>query len=223
MLKTYSNQLDDVNAKIVDIAGNILEANKVILIGLEKCDKALLDSAKESLKNMSTKTLEIDNTIVKILALYSPEAKDLRLIVSFFKITNELLRASSNTRSFISGLNNYCKELDETTVKEFAVPMQRATVECITAVVNMIETTCSDETQDLFNKVLISESKADDLYEILQDHIIKQAPAIEDFGKFTKILSALRKSEKIADRCLDIASLLLFARVGGEMGVITEA
>ncbi len=220
MLKTYSNQLDDINEKIATIAENILEANKVILNGLQECDKKLLESAKESLKNMSSKTIEIDNTIVKILALYSPEARDLRLIVSFFKITNELLRASSNTRSFISGFSNYCTELDESTVKEFAVPMQKATVECLMAIVNMIKTTCTDETQELFNKVLISESKTDDLYELLQDSIFKQAPEIEDFGKFTRILSALRKSEKIADRALDVGSLLLFARIGGELGQI---
>ena len=117
MLKTYSNQLDEINEKIVNIAESLLAANRVILNGLQECDKELLESAKNSLKNMSSKTVKIDNTIVKLLALYTPEAKDLRLIVSFLKITNELVRASSNTRSFISGLSNYCKELDEVTVK----------------------------------------------------------------------------------------------------------
>ncbi|MDD2357289.1 MAG: hypothetical protein PHX13_05195 [Thiovulaceae bacterium] len=219
MLITYSNQLDEINDKIVVIAENILEANKAILNGLIECDKDLLESAKESLKNMSSKTTEIDNSIIKVLALYSPEARDLRLIVSLFKITNELLRASSNTRSFIAGLSDYCKELDVVTVKDFAVPMQKSTVDCLITVAAMLKTTCSDETQELFNKLLIGESKTDDLYELLQESVFKQAPNIEDFGKFTKILSALRKSEKIADRSLDVGTLLLFARVGGEMGI----
>jgi phosphate transport system protein len=218
MLKTYSNQLDEINEKIVVIANNILEANNVILNGLVECDKDLLNSAKESLKNMSSKTTEIDNSIIKMLALYSPEARDLRLVVSLFKITNELLRASSNTRSFIAGLSNYCTKLDTVTVKDFAVPMQKSTVDCLITVVAMLKTTCSDETQELFNELLIGESKTDDLYELLQESVFKQAPNIEDFGKFTKILSALRKSEKIADRSLDVGTLLLFARVGGEMG-----
>ena len=116
-------------------------------------------------------------------------------------------------------MSNYCIELDAVTVKDFAVPMQRSTVECLLTVVSMLKTTCSDETQELFNKLLIGESKTDDLYELLQESVIKQAPNIEDFGKFTKILSALRKSEKIADRSLDVGTLLLFARVGGEMGI----
>jgi phosphate transport system protein len=220
MLKTYSKQLDDINNKIVQIAESILEANSAILNGLMKCDRTLLEDAKEGLKNMSYKTTEIDNNIIKVLALYSPEARDLRLIVSLFKITNELLRASSNTRTFISGLTNYCQELDEVTVKEFAVPMQKSTVECLTTIVMMLKTTCTEETQELYNKLLIGESKTDDLYELLQESVIKQAPNIEDFGKFTKILSALRKSEKVADRSLDVGTLLLFARVGGEMGIV---
>jgi phosphate transport system protein len=220
MLKTYSNQLEDINNKIVVIAQSILSANKTILEGLEECDKTLLETAKESLKNMSSRTTEIDNNIIKVLALYSPEAKDLRLIVSLFKVTNELLRASSNTRSFISGLSNYCVDLDSESVKNFAIPMQKSTVECLETMNSMLKTTCSDETQEFYNKLLIEESKTDDLYELLQESVIKQAPHIEDFGKFTKILSALRKSEKISDRSLNVGNLLLFARVGGEMGSV---
>lgn len=220
MLKTYSNQLEDVTNRVATIAEDIYEANKIILQGLQECNKEVVESAKERLNNMSSKTVEIDNMIVKMLALYSPEAKDLRLVVSFLKITNELLRASSNTRSFVKGLSSYCKELDKDTISEYAIPLQKATVECLLGIVEMVKTTCSDETQEIFNRVLISESKTDDLYEILQDHIIKQADQSEDFGKFTRILSALRKSEKIADRALDIASLLLFAKIGGEIGLV---
>lgn len=218
MLKDYSDKLDEINDKMLSITQDILDANKIILTGLQECNKGLLDNAKSNLKNMSTRTTEIDNSIVKILALYSPEAKDLRFAVSFFKISNELLRASSNTRTFISGLSNYCTELDETTVKEFAVPMQKSTIDCLTAVVKMIKATSNEETQESFNNIIVSENKTDEYYELLQDNIYKKAPNIEDFGKFTKILRALRKSEKIADRALDVGNLLLFARIGGELG-----
>ncbi len=218
MLKDYSDKLDEINGKILAITQAILEANEHILSGLQECNKELLDNAKNNLKNMSARTTDIDNSIVKILALYSPEAKDLRFAVSFFKISNELLRASSNTRTFISGLSNYCTELDETTVKDFAVPMQKSTIECLSSVVKMIKSSSNDEVQEFFNQIVISENKTDEYYELLQDSIYKKAPNIDDFGKFTKILRALRKSEKIADRALDIATLIHFARIGGKLG-----
>lgn len=218
MLKDYSDKLIEINDKMLAITQDILEANKSILVGLQECNKELLDNAKNNLKNMSSRTTDIDNSIVKILALYSPEAKDLRFAVSFFKISNELLRASSNTRTFITGLSNYCTELDETTVKDFAVPMQKSTIECLTSIVNMIKSSSNDEIQELFNQIVISENKTDEYYELLQDSIYKKAPNIDDFGKFTKILRALRKSEKIADRALDVGTLIHFARIGGKLG-----
>jgi phosphate transport system protein len=218
MLADYTDKLEEVNNKILLIIENVLEANNFILTGLQVCDKGLLEKAKETLKNMSVRTTDIDNSIVKILALYSPEAKDLRSVVSFFKISNELLRASSNTRTFITGLINYCSELDENTVKEFIVPMQKSTIECLILIVKMMKATSNDEAQEFFNKILISEDKTDEYYELLQDNIYKIAPNIDDFAKFTKILKALRKSEKIADRAVDVGSLLLFARIGGELG-----
>lgn len=218
MLKDYSDKLIEINDKMLAITQDILDANKIILAGLQECNKELLDNAKNNLKNMSLRTTDIDNSIVKILALYSPEAKDLRFAVSFFKISNELLRASSNTRTFITGLSNYCTELDETTVKDFAVPMQKSTIECLTSIVNMIKSSSNDEIQELFNQIVISENKTDEYYELLQDSIYKKAPNIDDFGKFTKILRALRKSEKIADRALDVGTLIHFARIGGKLG-----
>jgi phosphate transport system protein len=222
MLPTYANELEIVNDKISTIARNILEANRVVLNALEKHDQELLETAKEHVKNMTQKTTEIDKAIVRMLALYSPEASDLREIVSFFKITNELLRASSNTRSLIKGFAVYCTAIDLEIIEGYAIPLQRATVECVEGMVEMIENTCIDETEEIFSRILIAEHKTDDLYELLQDNIFSNAKEIEDFAKFTKILGSLRKSEKIADRTLDIASLLLFARVGGVFGYIKE-
>lgn len=218
MMKTYREDLEDINTTISILINDILQANIIIAGGLQKCDIDLLNSAKENIKNMLSKTANIDNKIIKMLALNSPEARDLRFIVAIFKITNELVRASSNTRSFIKGFSSYCDELDMQTIKEYALPLQKATIECLQGILEMFQATCEDEIQELFNKVLIAENKTDDLYELLQDNIFKHAKEIENFSKFTKILNALRKSEKIADRSLEIAHLLLFAKLGGHLG-----
>jgi phosphate transport system protein len=220
MLKNYSDKLDEVSSKILSILENILEANQKILLGLKSKNDELLNSAKDNLRNMNSKTSQIDNLVIKIFALYSPEAKDLRTAISFFKMTNELLRASSNTKAFISGLNNYHLEVDEKSINDFAIPMQESTVECLNLIIKMMNSASNDEAQDLYNKIQIFEEKTDEYYELLQDIIYKNALGIEKFGKFSKILRAFRKSEKIADRALDIATLLYFAKVGGELGII---
>lgn len=218
MLKEYSDKLDNVNIKVVSIVKDILDSNKNILTGLEECNKELLVKAKENLKNMGARAVEIDNMVLKILALYAPEATDLRLVLASFKIINELLRASSNTRTFISGLSTYCSELDEKDFRDLAIPMQKSTIECLSLIVDMLNSTTNEEIESLHQKVIVAESKTNEYYEVLQDSIYKKNLEKLDFDKYNKILRAFRKSEKIGDRALDIAALIHFAKIGGELG-----
>ncbi|RXJ68537.1 PhoU family transcriptional regulator [Halarcobacter ebronensis] len=219
MLKKYATQLEDVNSGVLEIANSILNSNRMILKAFSGCKVELLKEAEESLKSISQKVADIDNIIIKTLALFGPEATDLRFVVSFFKITNELQRASSNTRSFIKSFEVYCNNISEEDTKEYAIPLHKSSLECLESAVKMIE--CShDEVRENFNNVIVAEKKTDELYNQFQDYILSQDKKIEDFSKYTEILNALRKNEKIADRALDIAYLILFARVGGVLGEV---
>jgi phosphate transport system protein len=95
--------------------------------------------------------------------------------------------------------------------------MQQATVQALKSMVEMIDNEDSDEVQELYSKVLIAESKSDDLYDMIETNIIAKEELKHDFKTTNKMLSSLRKSEKIADRALSIASLLLYASIGGEI------
>ena len=279
MLPQYKEKLDEIKAAVSEIATGLCKANTKILEAMSECNEEEFMSAREFIRNVSSKTTDIDNNIVKTLALYSPEAKDLRLLVAYLKITNELVRASSNTRSYIKGFTKTCEQLDKQIINEYAIPMQRATVEALTHMVEMINNedsdevqelyskvrassntrsyikgftkTCeqldkqiineyaipmqratvealthmveminnedSDEVQELYSKVLIAESKSDDLYDMIESSILANEKQKEDFSTTNKMLSSLRKSEKIADRALSIASLLLYASIGGDI------
>ena len=217
MLKNYEEKLKEIQSSILSIAKGLVKANDIIVNALETCEVEQFTEAKSHIKNVSKKTNEIDQEIIKTLALHSPEARDLRVMVSYLKITNELLRASTSTRNFIKGFANLCVEVNVKTIKEYTVPMQKATVEALKYSSFMIDIECIDETQEYFNKVLIAENKVDDLYDMVETSILKQEKSIDDFDKYHNMLSALRKSEKISDRAMSIASLLLFANVGGEI------
>lgn len=217
MLKNYEKKFNEIKKNITDIGNGLIIANRLIAESLKDCNIEKFEEAKTYIKNISKKTNDIDNSIITILALYSPEAKDLRTMVSFLKITNELLRASSNTRSFVKGFQGVCSEVDIKTINEFAIPMQKATVEALENTIAMINIDCVDETQEYFNRVLVAENKTDDLYEMIESELLKQSKEIGDFTKYHSMLSALRKSEKIADRAMSIASLLLYANNGGEL------
>lgn len=217
MLNKYEEKFVEIRDAIIEIGQGLIASNKMILDGFENCDIEKFNSAKAYIKDVNNKTTIIDNEIITVLALQSPEAGDLRSMVAYFKITNELLRASANTKSFIKSFLEICEEIDMAAVKDYAVPMQKSTVDALTYAVSMISIHSADEIQECFNKVLVSEGKTDDLYEIIESSLLKCAEEFDGFEVYHKMLSALRKSEKIADRAVSIASLLLFANIGGEI------
>ena len=217
MLANYEEKLKEIKNNIINIGNGLVEANKIILDVLKGSDIDKFNEAKTHIKNVSKKTNDIDNSIITTLALHSPEARDLRNMVSYLKITNELLRAATNTRGFIKGFIDVYSEVNITTINEYAIPMQKSTVDSLQFTIDMISIDCTDEIQECFNKVLIAENKTDDLYEMIENSLLKKNKDINDFDKYHKILGVLRKSEKIADRAMSIASLLLYAKNGGEI------
>jgi len=217
MLINYKEKLDEIKKNIKEIGNSLIESNIIITNALKDCKLDKFNEAKLAIKNISNKTNEIDNVIITTLALHAPEARDLRTMVSYLKITNELVRACSNTRSFIKGFQEVCKKVDIKTINDYAIPMQKSTVEALEYAVKMFDIDCVDEIQEYFNKVLIAENKTDDLYEMIENTLIKQADKADNFSRYHQMLSSLRKSEKVADRAISIASLLLFANNGGEI------
>lgn len=217
MLKKYSDQLVTVNSSILEIANYILNANHIILKAFENCDVTILKDAKKLLATVPQRVLEIDNMIVKTLALFSPEATDLRLTVSFFKISNELQRASANTKGFISSFEVYCNSMDKQSIEKYALPLHKSTIQSLESVVDMMKCE-TDDVRENFKKVLAAEQKSDELYSIFQDYVFNLDKRVDEFPKYNKILNTLRKNEKIADRAVDMAYLILFARMGGAIG-----
>ena len=215
MLPTFKTNLDDIRDKITAIGKSLVVSNELILQTLQNCDEAKFHEARNKIKNITSKTDEIDNAIIKVLALFTPEAKDLRQVVAYFKIANELARACSNTRSFIRGFTDVCKDLDAKEINEYATLMQTSTLKAIEVTVEMINIHDMDELQEMYEEVLMEENKADDLYEMIERKLVEQAENANMFEKYHKMLRALRKSEKIASRAISVANLLVYIKIGG--------
>jgi len=217
MLATFKENTDKIENKILNIGDGLIKSNELILEALKDCDSEKFSQARSYIKNISSKTDDIDNSIIKVLALYTPEARDLRKIVAYLKITNELSRACSNTRSFIRGFSDVCSDVDMQTINEYALPMQSSTVKAIKLTISMIKCDDEDEVQEIYNDALIEESKADDLYEMVERNLTNQADDSRSFEKYHKMLRALRKSGKVASRSISIANLLVYAKLGGSL------
>ncbi|PPK60424.1 PhoU domain-containing protein [Malaciobacter marinus] len=219
MLKTYEEKIKTIKNEIRQIGEIVLKANKTSLKALKDNDINLLKDIDLSLKKLVSKSNEVDNLIVTTLALYSPEAKDLRHMVSYLKITNELVRAGTNSKIFIKTFRkSFSEELDETTILEYAIPLQKAAASALEITLSMLDETNEKIIEESFNKVLVEESKTDDLYAMVEKNILKLISKNQELSKdYFNLLSSLRKLEKCADRATSIANLIVFAYIGGEL------
>jgi len=215
MLSNFKTSIEDIKTDITSIGDGLVKANELLLDAIGGCDYEKFNEAKSYIKNISSKSDKIDNKIIKVLALYTPEARDLRQVISYLKITNELSRACSNTRSFIRGFTDVCTEVDVETINEYAIPMQLSTVKAVKLSISMINIEDEDEIREIYNDVLIEENKTDDLYEMVERNLLVKVNDSNSFEKFHKMLKALRKSSKIASRAISISNLLVYAKIGG--------
>ena len=219
MLKPYEEKLKLIKSEVEKLGLDIVEA-------LEVCLKALNERKIENLKNVEVsekkflvKSNEIDNLIITTLALYTPEARDLRRMVAFLKITNEIVRTAANTKDFAKMFRrSYSEDLNTNTILEYTIPLLKSALLSTKTAISIIDEQEHSKVEEKYQRVIVEESKTDDLYLMIEKNILKLIAKNLDLSKeYFDILSALRRLEKIADRAVSIANLLQFAQVGGDI------
>ncbi len=219
MLKVYDTKRDLIQNELLEIGEVVIESLNASLKALKDEDIKGLKDADLSLKKLTSKSNDIDNSIVTALALYQPEAKDLRELVSYLKITNELVRAGGNTKDFIKIFRtSYSDDLNTKTILEYAIPLLKSTILSLQTSISIIKDDNSQHVEEKYQRVVVEESKTDDLYAMIEKNILKLISKNLDLSKeYFNILTSLRKLEKISDRAVATAHLLLFADKGGEL------
>ena len=213
MTTRFEKNLTTIQAQLLNIGYDLVEANRLLLDALRDCDEIKFHNAKAHIRNIENKPNELDADIINFLALYAPEAKNLRELISYLKITNELSRTFTNTKNLIKNFTELCNSVDINAIREYSVPMQISTLKALEQSINMIDiTNCEDrdELDELYREVLIEEHKTNDLYEVVERCLSVEEFDENGFRKFHQILKALRKSSKIASRATAIATLILY-------------
>ena len=219
MLKPYEEKLKLIKRDVEKLGLDIVEA-------LEVCLKALNERKIENLKNVEVsekkflvKSNEIDNLIITTLALYTPEARDLRRMVAFLKITNEMVRTAANTKDFAKMFRrSYSEDLNTNTILEYTIPLLKSALLSTKTAISIIDEQEHSKVEEKYQRVIVEESKTDDLYLMIEKNILKLITQKLDLSKeYFDLLSSLRRLEKIADRSVSIASLLQFAKLGGDI------
>ncbi len=221
MLSKNEQKLAEVREKTAEILENLTISQKLALHALETCDSKSFEQVKVPLKTINKNVDEIDNLILTIFALYTPEASDLREMVSFLKITSSLQRIATNEKNYIKNMGICNPETDEEMkriIKE-SLSINRCTIKALEYTIEMInETEDMDNVKDLAAKIAVEYSKTDDVYSMIEKDVLQMMHKEHKLKEeYINILKYIRKNLKIVDRLEDIVSRLLFARIGGKL------
>lgn len=219
MLPSYQNKIKDIQLMITDLVEIVTNANKFALDVYESKNYMEYDKIKELLVAVPDKANKIDNEIVKTLALFGPEAHELRGLVAYLKMTNELVRVADGTKKYSLRMKELLNsDCDLSSVDSIVVQLHKTTINALSLIHECFISLDKCDISDVYRRVMVEESKNDDLFALLEKEILTDISHVGDESvSFVKALSTLRKLERGGDRCVNIANLMVFAKVGGEI------
>jgi phosphate transport system protein len=209
----FALELDNLNHKLLQMGG-MAEA------AIQRSTGALLDrdenTARQVIQNqprIARLEMEIDVTVTRLLALYQPVARDLRLLTSALKINGDLYRIGQLAvhiaeRSISLIRHPIVKPLEE--IPQMAAQVQSMLLLCLQAFVS--------GDSDMARSVLCLDDRVDILrdsvyvrvQESMQDSPEAVSPAVD-------LIFVARDLERIGDHATNIAEDVLFLLKGEDI------
>lgn len=189
---------------------------RLVLSQLEKARQAYLtgdaDLAREVVsreKRVDTYELKIDSDCENYIALFSPVAIDLRLVLSLIKISGTLERIGDFAEGIarhviIDGCDSLAREMkDELSLDKM--------FDTVIAMLSDSFVALESENSKLSGRIMQQDEQVDALYrkgiEVLADYIAKHP----DNGRCAlETMLVLRKMERIGDHCGNIVEEIVF-------------
>jgi len=226
MLPRYENKVKEIQGMVSKLLLTIIEGSRKSLEAYEKCNfetcnVELFDEVKSIMKSVENDANTIDNEVIKTFALFGPEANELRTLVAYLKMTNELVRIADGVKKYARRMKSHTEsDCDLKPLNNTIIQLHKSSLnalqfiyECFTA----IETCDIDE---VYRKIMVEESKNDDLFGILEKEIMTQIMHGDELSiEYVRVLGSLRKLERSCDRSVNIANLMLFAQKGGDIHI----
>jgi len=221
MLTGYSEARHAVRDSVLEVLNGLSTANIAGLNALKAKDAQALEVARKNLKDISKITEKIDNDIVLIFAKFTPEARDLREMVSYLKITSAMNRVRGNINNYLKNMQSMLLEDNATIIEliQSSLVINTCTVNAFEYTLTMFKTfDDNDKIKNLASKIDVEYSKTDDIYTLLEKEVIQKICGADGLAEeYFNLLKYIRKNLKIIDRLDSIAQRIIFARMGGKL------
>ncbi len=221
MLPGYVDARHEVRDAVLEIMTDLAAANKLALQAIEAEDVNGLEHARRPIKDIDQRTEKIDNDIVLIFARYTPEARDLRELISYLKMTSALNRIKANIDNYIKNMQTMIagSDAEMNKVIKSSLSINRCTLNAFDYTLQMLE--CFDDNEkikDLAIRIEVEYSKTDDIYSLLEKEVIQKIGSSHTVAEeYFNLLKYIRKNLKIIDRLESCSARIIFARMGGKL------
>lgn len=189
---------------------------RLVLSQLEKAKQSFLNADIEMAREVASREkrvdafeLKIDSDCENYIALYSPVAIDLRLVLSLIKISSTLERIGD----FAEGIARHvidddCNKIDPQLIEELQIEKM---FDVLISMLSDSYVALESENTKLSGKILAKDNEIDILYfnsvEILTAALEKNISLIR-CG--LKLMLLIRKMERIGDHCSNIVEEIVF-------------
>lgn len=219
MLPRYENKINEIQGMLGQLISEVIEAHSQALNAYKNQNSDEFDVVKTTLKGIQKEANAIDNEIVKTFALFGPEAQELRLLISYLKMTNELVRIGEGAKKYAKRMKEHCQgECNLKSLDDIIIKLHSSSITALQLISDCFSNHDECDYTDLYRSVMVEESKCDDLHSILEKDILSRIIVEGELSiEYVKVLSTLRKLERASDHAINIAKLMLYSKEGGEI------
>lgn len=206
MAKQLQKQVESLKQKILFVGTLVEEAIAKAVTALVKRDRTLAAAVIAADDEIDRMEVDVEEEVIRILAIYQPVAADLRFVVAVLKINNDLERMgdlAQNIAKRVVFITN-CKRIDlPTDFHPMATNVQRMVKQSLDALVNA--------DAGLARQVIDADDEVDGMRGTIQDQIEKEIAQRPDQTEcLMRLLSVSRHLERLADMATNIAEDVIY-------------
>ncbi len=206
--KLLERELNILRDRLLLMGGEVELAVQRAMHALAQRDSEVANQVLENDRVIDRLELEIDRLSVEVLTLRRPVARELRMVISIFKITPVLERIADHATSIARA----ALELnDEPELKTYAGlnEMAERALEMLQAALDAFTTNDSDKAR----KLIKEDEEVDRIYDRLVDNLMETMSQDATKSKrLARLLFVAKNLERIGDYVKDVCELTVYMK-----------
>jgi len=219
MVQKCESRLATINRLVERSAKRVLDAHKAALSLLQK--PTALESIVIPLKSLEEEEEAriVDEEVIETIALCSPTSSQLRQLIAYIKLVEEILRIGRYAKSYAKNITPHL-EVDRSLfpLSLYIQQLHESAIEAFKRALEILESEDETHMETLARKAKVEESKTDEIFTMLKEELTTQpSTKNERLMESLHLLFACRKLERTADRAAKIAHLAILAKRGEKL------